>query len=195
MSESVAELNNIFDYFEQEVSDAISKVNTRFSDDTVLYLISMLAERTRADRPTPPEDTLAELHARAAQSGPHEQASAYRELGDRSLYVLGYFSESLSRHTVGETYYAEMGATAYHRVDIVFKRWFSNAFGPVFSELSERFYDCVALLNTVRESHESAHPDDLLGLYEKWLETGSEALATQLRDRGMLLPKQGPIDS
>ena len=195
MTGTVADLKNVFDYFEQEVSDAIEQVNTDISDDTALYLISLLVERTRADRPTPPEDTLAELHARAAQAGPHEQASTYRELGDRTLYVLGYFSESLSRQTVGETYYAQMGAGAYHRVDIVFKRWFSNAFGPVFSELSERFHDCVSLLNVVRESHESAQPDNLLWLYQKWLETGSEALAAQLRDRGVLLPKQGLLDS
>jgi hypothetical protein len=121
----------------------------------------MLAERVRADRSAPPETTLAELHARASSAPPAEQARAYRELGDRTLMCLGLFRESLARKTVGPAYYADMGSAAYARVDLVFKRWFSDAFGPVFGELAVQFRACVAVLARIRQEHEQREQERL----------------------------------
>ena len=92
---NVLETANLFDYFNEEVESARAGRGSRISDDTGLYLATLLADRVRADRPAPPEDTLAELHARAATSPLADQAKTYRELGDRSLYRVGYFAESL----------------------------------------------------------------------------------------------------
>jgi hypothetical protein len=178
---------NLFDYFHERVEQARSARPGRISDDTGLYLASLLVERTRADRPTPPEDTLAELHLRAANAPPAAQARTYREVGDRALYLLAYFEQSLNRRTVGPSYYADMGQAAYHRADVVFKQWFSDAFGPVFAELATRFDDCVDLLGAVKESHADDHPDDPLWIYERWLATGAEHYAVKLREKGLLL--------
>jgi hypothetical protein len=187
MTSRVVSAPNLFDYFHQRVEDARSGKPVRISNDTSLYLATLLTERARADRPAPTEQTLAELHLRAANAPPVEQARAYRELGDRALYLLGYFAESLSRRTVGPAYYAEMGQAAYLRTDAVFKKWFSDAFGPVFRELSMQFEGCVSLIEDVRESHEKEFPDDPIWLYERWLQTGSEAYARRLREKGILL--------
>jgi hypothetical protein len=196
VSRRVVTAPNLFDYFHTRVEDARSGKPVKISDDTSLYLATLLTERARADRPAPPEQTLAELHMRAANAPPAEQARTYRELGDRALYLLGYFAESLSRRTVGPAYYAEMGQAAYLRTDHVFKKWFSDAFGPVFSELSTHFEGCVSLIEDVRESHEKDHPDDPIWLYERWQKTGSEAYARRLREIGILLmPHDKPEDA
>lgn len=188
MSSPLHSADNLFDYFNGKVVEAQADLNLELSDDTLLYLSRMLAERARSDRPALPERTLAELHGRAAHSRPDEQVKAWRELGDRSLYTLGCFAEQLDGRLVGRTYYADMGSAAYWRVDHTVKRWFSDAFGPVFRELAMRFEGCVELLDLVRGRHDEAHPDTLLRLLQRWQETGSETAARRLRAHGVVMP-------
>ena len=169
MSSRVTANENLFDYFQARVEEAPVR---RLSEDTRLYLVTLLTDRARADRPSPPEQTLAELHLRGAHAPPAEQIRAYRELGDRALYLLGYFAESLERRPVGPGYYAEMGAAAYYRVDVGFKRWFADAFGPLFRELAVRFDECVQVLEAVRRADEER--------------------AARVREQGLLIvPKTG----
>lgn len=197
MSHRVVAADNLFDYFHVRVEDARSENKVRISDDTSLYLASLLTEHTRSDRPRSPEVTLAELHLHAANAPPTEQARRYRELGDRSLYQLGYFADSFDRRTVGPKYYAEMGSAAYLRADRLFKRWFSDAFGPVFHELAVRFEDCVALVEDVKEaSSADDRPDDPAWLCERFLATGNSAYADRLRALGVLIVphKDDPAD-
>jgi hypothetical protein len=182
------ELNaNLFDWFHARVQGAHQALGKELSADSELYLASLLAERARSDRPTLPESTLAELYARAANASPSETARTFRELGDRSLYVVGYFEESLSRSTVGPEYYADMGSAAYAQVDQVVKRWFANAFDGIFEELAARFDRCAHVLREVRRTMD-AEPDAMMRLYRQWLETGSEEVASRLRAQGLVLP-------
>jgi hypothetical protein len=191
MGQSMVDTSNLFDFFHERVEEARAQRTLAISSETRLYLASLLAERTRSDRSTMPEETLAELHLRASQATPTEQARTYREMGDRALYALGYFTESLQRRTVGPTYYSEMGQAAYQRADALFRRWFADAFGPVFRELAARFDECVGLLAEVRKKHRDLPTEDPVRLYERWLETGDEAYATQLRSLGILIDRQG----
>jgi hypothetical protein len=185
---SVASATNLFDYFDDQVRRATRTRDLSLAGDTHLYLVNLLTERARADRPEPPEHTLAELHGRAAASPPAEQARTYRELGDRSLYLLGNFPEHVSRGVVGPRYYAAMGSAAYDRVDALLKLLFADAFGPVFRELAERFRDCVRVLSDVRDAHRRDRPGDLIVLYERWLGSGDPVLEARLREGGFVLP-------
>jgi hypothetical protein len=190
LSTSVSATENLFDFFHAEVELASEEVGHGLSQDTNLYLASLLSERARTDRPAPQIDTLAELHAVAAGATPAVQARTYRELGDRALYVLGYFRKHLQRRSVGPSYYEDMGSAAYHQVDTVFKRWFADAFGPVFGELAVRFPAAAAVLERVREKQEG-QPDTVERLYRQWLETGDEDVASRLRRLGLLVPRRG----
>lgn len=187
MKSDVEIASNLFDWFDQRVRDARSSVGAELSNDGTLYLTALLTDRARADRPALPETTLVELHARGVHAPPAQQARTYRELGDRSLYLVGYFEESLQRGTVGPGYYCDMGSAAYARVDQVFKRWFANAFDGVFEELAGQFRDCVRVLRAVRRSVDD-EPDLPMRLYTEWVETGSEEAAERLRALGLILP-------
>jgi hypothetical protein len=186
MTSHVTPADNLFDYFQDKVTCASTGFELDLSADTMLYIASMLAERARVDRSAPDEATLVELYARAAAASPAEKARTLRELGDRALYQVGYFQESLDNKIVGRSYYSEMGAAAYYRADQVFKRWFSDAFGPVFTELAYRFETCVGLLERVKNATRS-DTDDLQQRYEQWLTTGSDDIANRLREHGILL--------
>jgi hypothetical protein len=183
---------NLFDWFHQRVRAAHQAAGTPLSAEGELYLANLLAHRARADGERTEATTLVELHAKAAQGTPSEQVRCWRELGDRSLYTVGYFEESLSRRLVGASYYREMGAAAYARVDDVFRRCFANAFDGLFSELAERFDACTLVVKEVRRSVDD-QPDLLARWYREWLETGSEELADRLRAHGLIVAAR-PIE-
>lgn len=185
MQSDVTTPSNLFDYFNSHIREAAEATGANLSPDTQLYLATLLTDRVRSDHARVTADTLAEIHAAAANSRPGERARAYRELGDRALYSVGYFTEHCTRRTVSERYYFDMGSAAYYQVDQVFKRWFADAFGHVFKELAERFHTCVDVFKAVRETHRD---DDVITLYERWLATGSNTLASKLHTKGLLLP-------
>lgn len=179
---------NLFDFFHKDVRSAKRDLGAHLSEDSTLYLSQLLAERARADRPAPVEATLAELHGRAAGCPPSDQAQVYRELGDRSLYIAGYFRDHLGQAMVGADYYAAMGSSAYLRVHQVLARFFSGAMASVFHELGEQFQTCIVILDHIRCTHE-AHPDLLDRWLRAWVEDGDLQAASRLRERGLLLPK------
>ena len=178
--------DNLFDFFKDQVDLVKLDEQVDLTDDTSLYLAQLLAVRARTDQAPAADDTLAEMLARATQASPADQARTYREIGDRALYDLGFFEERLNSGIVGSSYYQDMGATAYHRADQVFKRWFADAFGPLFSELSHQFRECVSVLASIRRTHDT---DDTAELYQEWLDTGSEGAAARLRVRGLVIPR------
>ena len=192
MQHSLERSDNLFDYFNQHVAGAHDDLDLGLSPDTRLYLARLLADHARTDRPSLPEHTLAELHGRAANAPPSEKVRAYRELGDRTLSVLGTFRESLADRVVGENYYAEMGAAAYWKVDGTLKRWFADAFGPVFRELALCFGGCVQVLDLVRDRHDESHPDVLFRLYRQWVDTGSETARSRLAAHGVVVGTADP---
>lgn len=180
---------NLFDYFEQQVGDAKLVVDASLSEDAIRYLTVLLVSKARM-RPNLDDDTLAERHARAARNTSPEGAITYRELGDHSLYVVGFFQDSLGRQLVGPDYYCDMGSAAYQRADLLFRRYFSGAFEDVFNELSHRFRTCAELLREVRRAVD-AQPDVVMRMYERWLESGSPEVARRLRRHGLVVPVGG----
>ena len=190
---AVLPTDNLFDWFLSRVRDARAATGVSLSDDSTLYLVKLLVERARADLDAPKEQTLVELHARAVNAPPAEQLRSYRELGDRSLFLLGYFPENVERRSVNLSYYADMGSAAYARADQVFKRWFANAFGEVFAELADHFRAAVSIVSEVRRARDD-EPDQIMRMYQRWLDTGDANIAARLRALGLVLPHRVSAD-
>ncbi|WP_408098175.1 hypothetical protein ACJVC5_04410 [Peredibacter sp. HCB2-198] len=55
----------------------------------------------------------------ATQVGREEQKRIYKEVGDMSLLVCGYFSESVNKKLVDTQYYAQIGKMAYSHLNNV----------------------------------------------------------------------------
>ncbi len=103
---------NLYDFFDERLADAVDAQGVELSTDSRRYLALLLVERKRSERlltATDRPDTLAELHLAAATADRVRAMRLYRHLGDRALYVAGYFQESLKRKAVGVDYYADMG--------------------------------------------------------------------------------------
>ncbi len=128
-------------------------------------------------------DTLAEQFLLATQSPALEKQGMLKKLGDKSLYISGFFGDSLSRKIVDIDYYANMGGAAYASLADCVQEDTSAAVYRIFSR---QFLDFVEVLTYI--SHESMIQTDqsLLRLYDRYLRTGSASAQEKLVQMGIL---------
>ncbi len=186
---------SLVDYFRDCVSSALANQHVEAGDETVRYVVQMLADFTRTERlyEHTPEGVmlrpLAELYAEALESPSEEiRLQALRRLGDVALFISGLFADSLNRKLVDIDYYIAMGGGAYgslaERV-----RWGAargRLLAEVFAELSRKFAEFVDVLGEVGEGGSLASARDLMRLYEVWLRTGSRRAARRLARAGVV---------
>jgi hypothetical protein len=173
---------NLFDYFHPKVEVAAERQRAPVSEGTVFYLSSLLVEQSHA---AAEGETLAELRQAAASAPLAEAVGLWRRLGDRSLVLLGWFRESLSRRRISPAYCAEMGTGAYGRLRRLFS--LASAESPdVYDELADRYDACAEVLREVRDDTRAEDPGAIVALYEEWLRTGSTRVAERLRALGVV---------
>jgi len=176
------------EFFKDHIESALARQGLHATGLTSYYLVDLLCRFTRPDRRIPfnddPGEPLALRLTRALQSGGLEQRARLRNLGDFSLFMSGFFSDSLRRRAVDVDYYVSMGEYAYAslaRRD----RAESDALGGVFDELGRKFVPFMDILTDISDRTCVASCRDVLRLYEKWLRTGSLRAGQLLADQGI----------
>jgi hypothetical protein len=184
------------EYFRELVSDALAHRSLRIQEVTEFYLVNLLAQHLKRDRlfgggeaGETSTEPLALMLKAALEGNREERYRHLRRLGDTSLFVSGFFGDSLARSLVDVSYYIAMGERAYDAL--------SEARGPsgmqqLFGELAERFAQFVDLFAEIAELSDLSSNRGLIRLYERFLLTGSERVADRLRERGVAL-FSGPL--
>ena len=173
---------SLAEFFHEAVCSALRNQRVDTSELTEFYLVNLLAEFSTS---TLGDEPLALRMGAAATASPDERARTLRNVGDHSLYVSGFFSDSLQRSLVDVEYYISIGGTAYSQLARMPVRGTSN---EVFVELAEKFARYVDVLAEVSEGSALGSNLSIVQLYERWLRTGSEWIARRLRARGVLPP-------
>ena len=124
--------------------------------------------------------TLAELYLQS-HSFPASLKGNLKKMGDTSLYISGFFRESLTKKRISVEYYMNMGKSAYQSLS-EFQE------GPLFKELAFRFSDLVCVLFQIRQKSSLHQHSDMLALLDQYMETGSDHLAKDLIREGISLP-------
>lgn len=184
---------NLFDFFHAHVDAAVQDQRASVSEEGVFYLTNLLVQKGHTDGEDAAE-TLVELRLRAQTTDRACAIESYRELGDRALYLSGFFRQSLHRGLMGMEYYLHMGAAAYDRLSRLLDFGRPSQEGHkdlsgIYLELAEHFEVCSDVLSEVKQDvrAEQASPNDrdVLRLYEIWLATGSPSVARRLRSLGV----------
>ncbi len=183
--------SNLTDYFRKSVAAAMVRQNTEAAEETVYYVVKLLASFARAERlfePTPEGPMLRPLAGYYADAvyarSDEERDGALKRLGDVALFVAGMFSERLNHRAVDIDYYVAMGGTAYSSLANTVRGPARAGLAETFAELADKFVPFVDVLGEVGE-REPAGDADILRLYEVWLRTGSERAARRLRELGL----------
>jgi len=180
MPESVFRRESAAEYFKELVEGALAQQRLNAGELTAFYVVNLLTGFLQ--RPAGDDTPLGVRLAQALESGGMHQRATLREIGDLSLFVSGFFSDSLRRKLVDVDYYVAIGGSAYNALS----RFDSDTLSPVFGELSEKFVAFVDVLSEVSERSSCSSNGDLLRLYERWLKTGSRRSGQLLVERGVV---------
>jgi hypothetical protein len=182
---------SISEFFEEQIDAALENRRLQTSELTVSYLVQMLGHyaftnNLFAESETNGKkrsDTLAELYLKAFASEPSVRVDLLKRLGDTSLYISGFFGDSLKRKIVDIDYYASMGGVAYGNLAEIIEE---DAYAQVYQEFSERFMDFVDVLTYISQQAFVQTDADLLRLYDRYVSTGSKLAEEQLIQKGLL---------
>src|SRR5258708_38177973 len=97
-------------FFKDEVGRAFKDEGLeadRLTEHYLVHLLAGYAAQPIEDRPL----ALRLLHA--LEASPRERRATLREIGDTSLFVSGFWGDSLDGTLVDVDYYIDMGGTAY----------------------------------------------------------------------------------
>ena len=184
MDEALVRNESPAEYFKELGETAIEHQNVAVRELTSFYLVNLLTGFVQFDRSssTAVDEPLGVRLARALQTGGSRQRDGLREVGDLSLFISGYFADSLTRSLVDVDYYIQLGEVAYGSL----ARQGDPAFAEVFDELAGKFSACVDVLGEVSERSALASNSDVLRLYEKWMRTRSRRSGDLLVERGIV---------
>ncbi len=181
----------LIEYFDESVGEAIEHQRVDLDPDMRAYLVNVLttfsarhALRTDDDQDLLDQPVGLQV-VKALSAAPGRRFSLLRQVGDYSLYLTGFFGETVDRGMMDRGYYVEVGAGAYRRAaGALVAGGPDNPFRDLFYGLSRRFGELVGLVEEVSERC-FGHDNDVLRLYDRYVATGSERLASRLTRLGV----------
>jgi hypothetical protein len=176
----VVRRESAIEYFKELVDDALARQRIGAGEMTAFYVVHLLAGFMQ--QPIDRQQPLGIRLARALEAGGTEQRADLREIGDRALFISGFFSDSLRRQLVDIDYYVSIGGMAYTTLS----RSDADTFSPVFAELADKFIGFADVLSEVSERTACTANLDLLRLYDRWLKTGSARSGQRLVEQGIV---------
>lgn len=183
-------------YFVDRVEEALKRLKFSPLPLSRKYLIDLLEHFIFSKNLYPPDEetgktrneTLAELFLKAQNTVGAQRTDLLKKLGDSSLYISGFFGDSLSRKTVDIDYYVDMGGVAYN----VLSASTPGEASEMYKEFSIRFPEFVDVLTYISQETMVQSNENLLRLYDRYLATGSRLAGEQLVEKGLIsadLPK------
>ena len=176
------------DFFKTLVDEGFSKSGVKVSLDVKTYLTKLLQFYIFSDHLFSEVNssgkkqikTLAEMYLKGC-SAPAGRTNLLKKIGDTSLYVSGFFRESLKKKLVSLDYYIDMGKGAYQAAAE------QGCEPDLFKEMSSRFKDLTFVLFYISRSSEP-YTKSLLDRYL----SGCEGSALELIKQGLNVPFKGP---
>ena len=177
--------------FDQIVSDAFERRKVKTFPLVKGYLVELLEAHIRTENLFDDKDasgrhvreTLAETLLRAQSADLAVRIELLKKLGDRSLYISGFFGDSLQRKLVDVDYYADMGCTAYGALSDCVRE---DTVARIYREFSKRFQEFVDVLTDISAQAKLSNEENIMRLYEVYARTGSDAARERLNAKGLI---------
>lgn len=111
-----------------------------------------------------------------------ERIVVLKDVGDRSLFVSGFFEERMKRRGLSKSYYAGLSSSAYSEL--------SRRYPDPFGFLANRVVLLQRALKGVRDACDAMGMDHWSAC-DRWLETRSPALERRMARLGMFVLTDG----
>jgi hypothetical protein len=182
--------------FAELLAGALRKTRLQPSPMSIAYLVELLDERVLEQHDgLEGEQALAEALLVAQRNQGVDRIRRMRGLGDHALFVSGFLADSLLGGAVDGSYYRQIGCSAYRDVVSGLRgRGESGVWARLYRELAEGFGEFAEVLAEVGDQTRPGRPQNLLGVYERYLRAGSERDRELLLRAGHLPPdRSGPL--
>ncbi len=187
-------LFNAREYFGSMVEEAVEKRQIHSSRGEQEYLITLLEHfldaRNLYDEPTVDEQTglrkelsFSEIYLTAIQSEKSAQFELFKKLADRSLYISGFFGDSLNRKIIDVDFYVDLGGAAYANLSQISTE---RPMVEVYRTFSMRFVEFVDVLAYISHQSFIKSNEGILRLYDRYIKTGSGLAKDKLIELGVL---------
>lgn len=189
-SKTVSIIGDSKTYFRQTLKDALDERKIATFPFVESYLVEILEhyilsanlyEESQANGKKT-QKTLAETMLMAASAPPRVRFDLLKGMGDRALYISGFFGDSLQRKIVDIDYYMEMGASAYASLS---KEIEEDTFAKLYHEIAHKFnlfVDAFHLMSRKTIQHDS---ENIMRLMEVYSLTGSGVAQDILVEKGI----------
>jgi hypothetical protein len=182
-------------YFMSRLSQYARRLRPPPAEDVCWYLGTVLDRFGRSERFFSWQDgeltlrPLAMLYSDALEATDERQRCLLlQQLGDMALFIGALFPDRYARHGIGQDYFVGMGGGAYDYLADNARR---NR--HIFAELSRRFARMLDIVAGACARTESLSSEDVLALYQRWLQTRDPAAARVLCRLGISLDEGGRI--
>lgn len=183
---------SLMEFFKETVSTVIEKQKIKTNEMVEFYIVNLLSEfgsvkkvneRGESDENEP----LAILFLKTFHSSLNEQIKGFKRVGDFSLFISGFFSDSLRDKLVDVDYYNSIGKQAYNKLSLILKN-FSNgeSFFNLYQELSINFQCFADVLSEISAMSYIISNKDVLRVYERWLKAKGKRDEGLLQERGII---------
>jgi hypothetical protein len=205
---TIVAARSVSGFFGEVVEDSIRQRKVDATDGATRYLVALLADFTRPDQRAGEtlERSLTLLFDEAINTpNAADRFDRLRCLGDGVLYGCGFFGDHFEARGVDPKYLHGLGTRAYDAASHILQarapvdqRGRRPGGAPLrddlFAELAQKFEAFVNIVADVADTTIAMGTETsrgLLKVYERWLKTGSDRLATALTSRGVV-PTRGP---
>jgi hypothetical protein len=174
-------------YFRKRLVEYAERFQPPPHEDTCWYLGNLLERFGRSDDFFGYEDGVLSLRPLALIYGDAVEATSERErclllqqLGDMALFLGALFPERFTRRGIQQDYVVGMGGSAYDYLA-------DNArqHRHVFAELASTFTRMLEMVANACSREQQLSTEDIVALYERWLNTGDPVAAGQLQALGI----------
>lgn len=193
-AEYVVPVPDLRDYFRKSIDEAMTRQRVDVDPHAAHYVVNLLTLFARSEDLY--EDhgdvyglkPLALMMVDAVEAASAEERTfSLQRIGDVSLFIAGFFADSLAHRLVDLDYYIHMGGNAYGTLSEEINGTIrGRALAHVYRELARKFQILVDVLNDVRDGARQSSDVDLLRTYEVWLRTGSKRAEALLRQNGVV---------
>jgi hypothetical protein len=202
---TILSASSVAGFFHEVVEDAMKARRMDATDGATRYLVALLADYAHpgeraGEALERPVTLLLDEALRLQDAG--VRFDRLRVIGDGVLYGCGFFGDHFEARGVDRQYLHGLGTRAYGAASSMLRH------GPVaahagadeeggqdlFGELADKFEAFVQVVAEVADATiamGTASSGGLLRVYERWLKTGSERLASALTSQGVV-PTRGP---
>jgi hypothetical protein len=176
-------------YFKNLTLQAATEVQASARDEALNYLTELMDTTLKmtggGDHFGPLATSMASEWIKSIDKSPEEQLQLSKQIGDISLLFTGMFSDSVSRKKFLDLeYYIHMGQVGYQKAHTIVQR---RGDSDLFLELSSQFVTYMEILHRVAMRVGLINENNILNIYEKWLQSNSPYLKKLLYSHGIAL--------